>query len=112
MDEEYQRMARRSEGETTLSKAKADLTFHLMIAESSHNLLLISFSQLFYSRFFNAIYGVLDRTLKRYGRYPDGIRGQHAAIHQALMARDADAARARATEHILYTCRLLAQSDA
>lgn len=111
IDLEYGRMQQRSEGETTLDKAKADLRFHTMIAESSHNLLLISFSQLFYSRFFNAIYGVLSRTLKRYGRYPDGIRAQHAAIHQALMTRDAETARRAATEHILYTRRLLEQCE-
>ncbi len=34
-------------GETTLEKAKEDLRFHMMIAESSHHLLIISFSQLF-----------------------------------------------------------------
>lgn len=104
---EYARMQARSQGETTLSKAKADLRFHMLIAEASHNLLLISFSQLFYERYFNAIYGVLSRTLKRSGRYPEGIRGQHAAIHQALQQRDADAARRRAREHILYTRDLL-----
>ncbi|NVK39798.1 MAG: FadR family transcriptional regulator [Oceanospirillaceae bacterium] len=107
IDEEFRRMTVRNEGETTLAKAKADLTFHRMIAEASHNLLLISFTQLFYNRYFNAIYGVLNRTLKRFGRYPEGIRAQHAAIHQALMARDAEAARERAIEHILYTRRML-----
>lgn len=107
IDLEYGCMALRSEGQTTLAKAKADLKFHMMIAQSSHHLLLISFSQLFYNRFFNAIYGVLNRTLKRFGRYPDGIRAQHAAIHQALMARDAPQARVLATEHILYTRQLL-----
>ncbi|GGO82014.1 transcriptional regulator LldR [Marinobacterium nitratireducens] len=111
IDEEYRRMSLRSEGITTLAKAKADLTFHQMIAGASHNLLLISFTQLFYSRYFNAIYGVLDRTLRQYGRYPDGIRAQHAAIHQALMERDAEAARQRATEHILFTRSLLESCD-
>lgn len=104
---EYECMMLRSEGQTTLGKAKADLKFHMMIAQSSHNLLLISFSQLFYSRYFNAIYGVLNRTLKRNARYPDGIRAQHTGIYQALMARDADQARRLATEHILFTRQLL-----
>ncbi|ANG63953.1 GntR family transcriptional regulator [Marinobacterium aestuarii] len=111
IEREYACMVQRSEGQSTLAKAKADLRFHMMIAQSSHNLLLISFSQLFYSRYFNAIYGVLDRTLKRYGRYPDGIRAQHAGIYQALMARDAEQARRLATEHILFTHQLLEQSD-
>ena len=107
LDAEYQKMQQRGQRETTLAKAKEDLRFHMMIAESSHHLLIISFSQLFYTRFFNAIYGVLTRTLKKYGRYPDGIRSQHSAIHQAIMARNADAARTAATEHILYTRRHL-----
>jgi len=106
--QEYHRMQERSSsGQTTLEKAKADLRFHTMIADSSHHLLIISFSQIFYERYFNAIYGVLNRTLVRYGRYPDGIRGQHAAIHQALQQRDAEGARVAAREHILYTRRQL-----
>jgi GntR family transcriptional regulator, transcriptional repressor for pyruvate dehydrogenase complex len=108
---EYECMMLRSEGQTTLAKAKADLKFHMMVAQSSHNLLLISFSQLFYSRYFNAIYGVLNRTLKRNARYPDGIRAQHTGIYQALMARDADQARRLASEHILFTRQLLEKSE-
>lgn len=107
LDAEYQQMQKRGQGETTLEKAKKDLRFHMMIAESSHHLLIICFSQLFYTRFFNAIYGVLTRTLKKHGRYPDGIRSQHGAIHQAIMAREAESARIAATEHILYTRRYL-----
>ncbi|WP_428034752.1 FadR/GntR family transcriptional regulator [Amphritea sp.] len=107
LDDEYRQMQQRGQRETTLEKAKEDLRFHMMIAESSHHLLVISFSQLFYTRFFNAIYGVLTCTLKKYGRYPDGIRAQHSAIHQAIMARNAGEARAAAVEHILYTRRHL-----
>ena len=107
LDAEYQQMQKRGQGETTLEKAKKDLRFHMMIAESSHHLLIICFSQLFYTRFFNAIYGVLTHTLKKHGRYPDGIRSQHGAIHQAIMAREAESARIAATEHILYTRRYL-----
>jgi GntR family transcriptional repressor for pyruvate dehydrogenase complex len=110
LDNEYQAMQQRRRGQSTLHKAKADLTFHMMIAESSHHLLLISFSQLFYARYFNAIHGVLSTTLKRYGRYPDGIGRQHEKIHKAIQARNAEQARLEATEHILYTRRLLESS--
>ncbi|MBS98364.1 MAG: GntR family transcriptional regulator [Oceanospirillaceae bacterium] len=106
--QEYARMHARAKQETTLARARADLQFHMLIARSSHNLLLVSFSQLFYERYFNAIYGVLSRTLKKFGRYPQGIRGQHAQIHRAIQARDADGARRIAREHILYTRGLLA----
>ncbi len=103
IDAEFARMRQREAGETTLRKAKADLTFHMLIAESSHHLLLISLSQVLYTRFFNAIYGVLDRTLQKRGRYPARIGQQHASIHAALMRREAEAARDAAREHILYT---------
>lgn len=105
--QEYLAMQERNTGHTTLSKAKADLRFHMMIAEASHNLLVISFSQIFYNRYFNAIYGVLDRTLRKYGRYPDGISGQHTQIYTALINRDADLAKKVAIEHIEYTRRKL-----
>ena len=101
--QEYLAMQVRSNGATTLAKAKADLRFHMMIADASHNLLVISFSQIFYNRYFNAIYGVLDRTLKTHGRYPDGISAQHTQIYQALINRDGPLARKVAIEHINYT---------
>ncbi|WP_415905430.1 FadR/GntR family transcriptional regulator [Neptuniibacter sp. QD48_55] len=108
--QEYEAMQARSSGNTTLAKAKADLRFHTMIAEASHHLLVISFSQIFYNRYFNAIYGVLDRTLKKFGRYPDGISAQHTQIYQALINRNAELARKVATEHIDYTRRQLEAS--
>lgn len=108
---EFEAMQLRSAGHTTLAKAKADLRFHMMIAEASHHLLVISFSQIFYGRYFNAIYGVLDRTLKKFGRYPDGIRKQHSQIYQALLNREAEQARQLASEHINYTRRLLVESE-
>ncbi len=111
VDKEYQQLLKRDKGETTLAKAKEDLRFHMLIAEASQHLLVVSFSEIFYSRFFNAIYGVLSRTLKKRGRYPDGIRAQHASIHQALMARDPDAAREAATNHILYTLKQLSANE-
>lgn len=114
LEQEFSRMRARSQnpggkGQSTLDKAKADLQFHMLIAQSSHHLLVCSFSQLFYSRYFNAIYSVLSRTLSRFGRYPDGIAQQHAAIHRALQQRDADTAREAAHLHILYTRDLLKQ---
>ena len=108
---EYAAMQARTSSTTTLAKAKADLRFHMMIAEASHHLLVISFSQIFYDRYFNAIYGVLDRTLKKFGRYPDGIRGQHTNIYQALLNRDAVQAKKLAIEHIEYTRKQLEESE-
>ena len=108
---EFENMKQRKEGQTTLAKAKADLQFHMLIAESCHHLLVTAFSQLFYNRYFNAIYGVLDRALKQHGHYPDGISRQHDSIYQAIIQRQANKARVLARDHILYTRRLLEPSD-
>nr|WP_281412029.1 FCD domain-containing protein [Motiliproteus sediminis] len=107
---EYRRMQARAVGETTLHKAKADLTFHQLIADSCHNLLIASISQLLYSKYFHVIYAVLSGTLRKTGSYPPGIARQHAQIYQALMARDGDAARLAAAEHVAYTRRHLLES--
>ncbi|RAU18658.1 FadR family transcriptional regulator [Nitrincola tibetensis] len=107
LSEEYEAMRLRSMGESTLSKAKADLTFHMMIANASHHLIVISFSQLFYARYFNVIHETLSSTLRRYGRYPDGIAQQHEKIHRSIQARLPEQARSAASEHILFTRRLL-----
>lgn len=107
---EYRRMCERAVGETTLRKAKADLTFHQLIADSCHNLLITSISQQLYSKYFHAIYAVLSGTLRKTGSYPPGISRQHALIFEALMACDADAARCAAAEHVAYTRRHLLES--
>lgn len=100
-------MSQRHQGGTTLHQAKADLTFHMQIADHCHNLLLISISQILYSRYFNAIYAVLLQNFKKRGRYPEQIGAQHQQIFQAIMARDPQAARTAAREHIAYTRGLL-----
>ncbi|NVK03010.1 MAG: FadR family transcriptional regulator [Oceanospirillaceae bacterium] len=108
---EYVQMRKRGQGDTTLSKAKADLRFHTLIAESSHHLGVSALSQIFYARFFNAIYLVLDHTLKRHGRYPERIGVQHNLIYSALMARNAEEAAHQAREHVLYTRSMMKSGE-
>ena len=107
IEEEYARMRLRSQGETTLAKAKADLRFHMLIAQCSHNLVICSISELFYSRYFAAMYKALDLTLKRLGRYPDKIPIQHHDIYTAILNREASLAGDLACEHVLYTRSLM-----
>lgn len=107
LDQEYGALRARQQGASTLAKAKADLTYHTLIAQISHHWLVIAFSQLFYARYFQVIHAALSRTLQRHGRYPDGIARQHGRIHRAIMTRDAETARHTAVEHILYTRSLL-----
>lgn len=107
LSQEYLQMSARSRGGNTLHQAKTDLTFHMQIAANCHNLLLVSISQILYSRYFNAIYDVLSQTFKKRGRYPELIGAQHQQIYQAIIARDPHAARNAAREHIAYTRGLL-----
>ncbi len=104
---EYEKMQLRSQKNTTLGRAKADLQFHMLIAKYSHNLVVASLSELFYNRYFSSIYKALDLTLKRYGRYPERITPQHQQIFKALEKGDRSAAEEAAREHVLYTRSLL-----
>ena len=111
--QEYDQMSARAALETaqspakTLRQAKADLTFHMLIADNCHHLLVLSISQILYSRYFNAIYSVLSQTFKKQGRYPPQIGTQHRDICQAICQADAEAARTAARQHIAYTRGLL-----
>ncbi|MDH2434978.1 FCD domain-containing protein [Pokkaliibacter sp. MBI-7] len=109
---EFERMEqRRHHAMTPLERAKADLTFHMLIAEHCHQILIISLAQLLYSKFFNAIYGVLGRTHRRTGGYPPHIEEQHRNIFQTICSRDAEAARLAAEQHILTTRQTLEQLE-
>jgi len=105
IDAEYQAMQKRKGG--PLQRAKADLKFHMLIAQSSHNLIVVSLSQLLYAQFFNAIYGALARTLDSPEVFGLNISAQHQAIYQAIMRRDSVAARQAASGHIEYSMSFL-----
>jgi GntR family transcriptional repressor for pyruvate dehydrogenase complex len=94
-----------------LQRAKADLRFHMVIAESSHSLIVVSLSQLLYAQFFNAIYGALHNVrgceAANLTDISANLSGQHRAIYEAVMARDGEAAKAAAQKHIRYSISLL-----
>jgi GntR family transcriptional repressor for pyruvate dehydrogenase complex len=106
---EYKAMAQRSGN--YLQRAKADLRFHMLMAESSHSLIIVSLSQLLYAQFFNAIYGTWHSMLAReavtVNEASAMFGAQHQAIYQAVMARDSEAATAAAQAHIIYSMSLL-----
>tara|TARA_B110000503_G_scaffold20428_1_gene30666 strand:- start:1255 stop:1956 length:702 start_codon:yes stop_codon:yes gene_type:complete len=96
---------------TALQKAKSDLNFHMLIAESCHNLIIVSLAQLFYRHFFNAIYSTLfkvagqDSALS--AEMSAAFSAQHHAIHAAIMMRHSHAAKVATQEHIRYSMVLL-----
>jgi len=113
IDREYKAMGLRRGN--YLQRAKADLKFHMLIAESSHNLILVSLSQLLYAQFFNAIYGTLHSVSGNVSGSNSAtlsevsviLSGQHRAIFEAVMRRDGESAKAAAQEHIRYSISLL-----
>lgn len=108
---EFARMEARRDEPNTLERAKADLHFHMLIAQCSHHFLLIALAQVLYSRFFNAIYGVLSKNQQRTGSYPPYIESQHERIYQAIVQRQPEQARQAAQAHILYTRQRLEEMD-
>lgn len=105
IDAEYKAMKTRKG--SPLQRAKADLKFHMLIAQSSHNLIVVSLSQLLYTQFFNAIYGTLARTLSAPEEWVDHVSEQYEAIYHAIMCRDAVAAQRAASKHIQHSMSLL-----
>ena len=109
IDSEYKAMVLRRGN--YLQRAKADLKFHMLIAESSHSLMLVSLSQLLYAQFFNAIFGTLHSVSGSNSTILNEVSvvlsGQHRAIYEAVMARDGKSAKAAAQEHIRYSISLL-----
>ncbi|WP_449045830.1 FCD domain-containing protein [Paracoccus versutus] len=85
----------------TGEEAEADAELHLLIYEASHNLTLLQIMQ--------ALAGVLRSDViqnrSRLFAVPairELLRQQHRAIAEAILARDAEAARQAASEHIGY----------
>jgi len=104
---EYAAMQARNDGQTPLAKAKTDLNIHMMIAQASHNLLVISFSQIFYERYLNVFYDVLAKILKKPKYSPERFGAQYKQLCEALLNRDALSAKTSAVEHINYARSLL-----
>lgn len=95
------RMDRAHAGADPDEEAEADAALHLLIYEASHNLTLLQIMQ--------ALAGVLrsDVTQNRSRLFAvpairDLLRQQHRAIAEAILARDAGAARRAAEAHIAY----------
>jgi GntR family transcriptional repressor for pyruvate dehydrogenase complex len=92
-------------------EARLDVELHIAVSDASHNIVLIQslrsiYNLLQHGVFYNRhlLYGF------RNGR--DELLAQHRAIHDAVMARDPDAAEAAVRRHIDYVGRAWRDSDA
>jgi DNA-binding FadR family transcriptional regulator len=81
----------------------ADLGFHQAIVESTGNATLAAINEGLSSRTFNARVWAGHREAGLTAK----LREDHVLIHEALVARDPDAARAAATTHVLRVERWL-----
>ena len=83
-------------------EAEADADLHVAIYEATHNVVLLHVMRAL-SGMLRA--GVFYNREKLYARAElrELLRGQHRAIHDAIAARDPDAARAAAAGHIGFT---------
>ncbi|QUX24950.1 MULTISPECIES: FadR/GntR family transcriptional regulator [Nocardiopsis] len=89
---------------TEAETVTADLDFHQAIVASTGNATLAAVSQGLSSRTFNARVWAGHRE----AGFTDELREDHRRIHEALLARDPDAARAAATVHVMRVERWLA----
>lgn len=89
-------------------EAEADVDLHVAIYEASHNIVLLQIMRALSGMLRT---GVFHSREKLYARpeVREVLREQHRAIHDAVMSRDAAAARRAAEEHMTYTRRVLAE---
>jgi GntR family transcriptional repressor for pyruvate dehydrogenase complex len=92
-------------------EAEADVDLHVAIYEASHNIVLLQIMR--------ALSGMLRRGVfhnreKLYARIEvrEVLLGQHRAIYEAVMARDAEAAGRAAEDHMSYTKRVMSEISA
>ena len=82
-------------------EAAADLAFHLSISEASHNVALIHVMRSLLDLLQDNIFHNLDNLYLKKDNYA-AVQGQHRAILNAILDRDAEAARQAAHEHLAY----------
>lgn len=106
----YARLVEAYAQEDYEAEARADVDFHLSIAEASHNVVLLHVMR----SLFELLHRSIALSFQQIYRAPSARRTipeQHAAILRAVLDGDAEAARERACEHIDYVRRSLDELD-
>ncbi|MEP5757734.1 MAG: FCD domain-containing protein [Litoreibacter sp.] len=101
MDTIFRKMEVAHSKRNPAEEAQLDAEFHLSIIEASHNVIMLHmmramFEMLREGVFYNRSVMFKQRTTR------DVLLEQHRAIHDALMARDGQAAREAVTMHLTY----------
>lgn len=91
-------------------EAKADTDFHMAIAEASNNVALIHLTRSLFNLLGDQVIHNWERIYQQQ-ESRDAIHAQHKAILDAILARDADRARAAAQTHLAYVGRCLREGE-
>lgn len=89
--------------------AKADVEFHMAIADASHNVALVHVMR----GLFNLLRVTILNNLEKINREPEGeeiVRGQHRKLFNAIVAGDAEAARGAAHTHLRFVAATLREA--
>ncbi len=95
-------------------EADADADFHLAIYEGSHNVVMLHVMRALSHMLRNDVFYNRAKLYQRQG-VREMLLGQHRAVHDAIMAKNPEAARAAAEAHVEFTRTALieiAESDA
>jgi len=97
----FEAMAQPPTPPDALAEARLDAAFHLAIAEASHNVIL--------QQVMSSLFGLLQRsisqsleTLYQVPRTADALLQQHRALMDAVLAGDAEGARAASDQHLQF----------
>jgi len=93
-----------------LSDAEADAEFHLAVADASHNVALIHVMRGLFNLYRSSIHRFRDKLYGQKGNY-EILHDQHRAVVDAIIARNADAAREAAHLHLRFVRASLQELD-
>lgn len=102
----YSKMEAASEDQTAQEAAALDAQFHMAIIEASHNVVMLHMMRAMYDLLRSGVFYNRQIMFKQQTKRAD-LMEQHRAIHDALMARDAPAARRSVELHLSYVERAL-----
>jgi GntR family transcriptional repressor for pyruvate dehydrogenase complex len=89
-------------------EAEADVDLHIAIYEASHNVVLLHIMRALSGLLRRGVFHNRERLYAR-PEVREVLLGQHRAIFEAVMARDAAGAGTAAEDHMAYTRRVMAE---
>ena len=97
----FERLQKAAASGDPAEEAEADLGFHMAIAESAHNFALAHTMRGLFDLLRQELGDGLGR-LRAHPQKREALMAQHAAIHRAVVERDADGAREAAHAHLAF----------